>query len=675
MVADEILGGLRPSWERRNFAWTCDAVSLSCLGYADDVLLFSGSKASLETMIEDCCMKFGEAGLEVGLDKTHWSSSIAMDGETLAVRGQSIVWERKLEFIGSVIEPGAHSGGAVRHRTQKASSVFCKWKPLLCNPNLSLKERMTAFGASTLSSATWLSGCWTLSKQQEQASESWCARLLSQMVGFKRNPNDDVATSGRSFTVRVTIWPEFSLSAQLICTFALNTVSRGILPVLRATILCIRCWCAGIWLGGVRNNAYGARRSLVELTRRGSTHGAGNRVWSGRTGVRGWSVVETHGQWVGLRLRRTNGSGKLVKAHFSPAVGMDVDVAAVVESRKCAPMSNGFLDVRHWELVESYGLQTLCECHERRFGYPAVVHSGKIAVLERTLAGNRVLEKELEKLQKNNGPKKTAKHIEAKQNRINRESKRLEVETVRLTELQESLRARKETFKVTYEEIKILREDLLREGESMDKKKVSGGHGGNSETRATGTGVLERVGFEETSWLDTRRFVGGSRWLDDGSPEAQQRRRSKEEKIARDDREGVKERCQNGRRCHGWSGWFSVVMRVRTRKLQAIFEWKRFEEEKEFRTVECCDRSSVLESVELERGWFGRGLYRHFPVADFDAHRLGCVARMFQKTGWSERWCTRLVHAWEDCDVRRLSSIENGKDNRRLSGVRQDGLR
>ena len=67
--ADEILGGLRPSWERRNFAWTCDAVSLSCLGYANDVLLFSGSKASLETMIEDCCTKCGEAGLEVGLDK------------------------------------------------------------------------------------------------------------------------------------------------------------------------------------------------------------------------------------------------------------------------------------------------------------------------------------------------------------------------------------------------------------------------------------------------------------------------------------------------------------------------------------------------------------------------------------------------------------------------------
>ena len=33
------------------------------------------------------------------------------------------------------------------------------------------------------------------------------------------------------------------------------------------------------------------------------------------------------------------------------------------------------------------------------------------------------------------------------------------------------LRVRKETLRVAYEEIKILREDLLREGESMDKNK------------------------------------------------------------------------------------------------------------------------------------------------------------------------------------------------------------
>ena len=32
MVADEILGGLRPRWERDNFVWTCDEVSPQLFG-------------------------------------------------------------------------------------------------------------------------------------------------------------------------------------------------------------------------------------------------------------------------------------------------------------------------------------------------------------------------------------------------------------------------------------------------------------------------------------------------------------------------------------------------------------------------------------------------------------------------------------------------------------------
>ena len=74
----------------------------------------------------------------------------------------------------------------------------------------------------------------------------------------------------------------------------------------------------------------------------------------------------------------------------------------------------------------------------------------KIAVLEKTLAcmsndepvlaGKRVLEKELERYQKKN----TAKHIKAKQNWINRMSKRIETESAKLAEMQENLRVRKE---------------------------------------------------------------------------------------------------------------------------------------------------------------------------------------------------------------------------------------
>ena len=87
MVKDEFLAGR---------AWTCHNVTLSCFGYADDTLLFSNNKASLERMVADCCGAFGQAGFEVGLDQTHWSSSIDGEEEVPHVLGQDTQWERSL---------------------------------------------------------------------------------------------------------------------------------------------------------------------------------------------------------------------------------------------------------------------------------------------------------------------------------------------------------------------------------------------------------------------------------------------------------------------------------------------------------------------------------------------------------------------------------------------------
>ena len=256
------------------------------------------------------------------------------------------------------------------------------------------------------------------------------------------------------------------------------------------------------------------------------------------------------------------------------AVGMDVDVAVGVESRNYAPMRVVLPEVRHWKLVESYRLQTLCECRERRRGYPAVVNSGKITVLEKTLAGmgddepilagKKVLEKELKKLQKKlNGPKKNGK---AHRGQTKLDQQRIQTPRGGICKI----------------------DGIAREPQRPERNIESGLRGNQDSQRGpsergrndtTRTGILERVGFEETGWVDRRRFSGGNRWLDDGGPETQQRSRSKKEKTARDDREGIKERCQNGR-CHGRFGWFSVVMRVHTRTLQTVFECKQHEKEK-----------------------------------------------------------------------------------------------
>ena len=344
--------------------------------------------------------------------------------------------------------------------------------------------------------------------------------------------------------------------------------------------------------------------------------------------------------------------------------------------------------------MESYRLQTLCECRERRRGYPAVVNSVKIAVLEKTLAGmgddgpllagKKVLEKELEKLQKKlNGPKKTAKHIEAKQNWINRESKRFEAETARLTELQESLRVRKETLKVAYEEIKVLREDLLREGETMDKNKS---HFLSPED----TEEIRRLEQQELAFWRGSASKRLAWWTRDGSAgeiagwmmEAQRLNKEVAAKKRKLQETIVRESRQEARMDDAMDDLDgSVVVKVQTRILQEISVRQQHEQEKEFGTVECCDRSGILESVELECGWSGRRLCRHFSVADFNARRLGCVAvaRMFQKTGWGGCWCARIVHAvrtpgrFAMSGSYRKSEMERTIEDCR--GVRHDGLR
>ena len=63
------------------------------------------------------------------------------------------------------------------------------------------------------------------------------------------------------------------------------------------------------------------------------------------------------------------------------------------------------------------------------------------------------------------------KQMEAKQNWINRETKRIEAEVKKLTEMHENIKTQKEKLGVACEEIKKLRTELVHEGESMDKEK------------------------------------------------------------------------------------------------------------------------------------------------------------------------------------------------------------
>ena len=205
--------------------------------------LFSGTKASLEATIEDCCVKFGEAGFEVGLDKTHWSSLIAMDGETLAVRGQSIVWERKLEY--HWVSDRAWCAQWWSGETPYAKGVLGLLQvetSLVQSEPVFERENESVWGEHSFECyiAEWL-------LDSVEATRTRVAILVRTSLepdgGFSSvTPTTTSQLSGGSFTLRDTNRPGFSLSAQLICTFVTKHRLAGILPVLKATILCIRCW-------------------------------------------------------------------------------------------------------------------------------------------------------------------------------------------------------------------------------------------------------------------------------------------------------------------------------------------------------------------------------------------------------------------------------------------------
>ena len=195
----------------------------------------------------------------------------------------------------------------------------------------------------------------------------------------------------------------------------------------------------------------------------------------------------------------------------------------------------------------------------------------------------------------------------------------------------------------------------------------------NSESPTTGIEFAERNTFEETCWMDESRIDRGDCQLDGGSTKTLTRSGSEEERTPRGDREIIHNgRRQDVGRRFGWSGWLSVVVTVQTWILQATSEWTRLAEWKEFGSAKCCDRPCVFESTELERSRSGGRLNGHFPVADFDDHRLGrfVTARMFQEAGWSECWCTRTIHAVRtlggDCDAHQSSCIRDGMDKREL---------
>ena len=96
MLVDKILGvgwscSLISEWTAQGVGWSFDQLSMTCLAHAGGVLLFADSLEKLTRMLNECCASFERAGLVVGADQTHWSSSVVLDGVTMRAGGHDVL--------------------------------------------------------------------------------------------------------------------------------------------------------------------------------------------------------------------------------------------------------------------------------------------------------------------------------------------------------------------------------------------------------------------------------------------------------------------------------------------------------------------------------------------------------------------------------------------------------
>ena len=192
MVVEMVLRKVRDTWKERGAGWMLDGLWVWAVCYADDLVLIAHSPAELSRMCNDLIHEFRLIGLGVGADKTHWTSSPPRPCDTLEVDGHSVVWERNLTYVGTVIDMSGTSGPAMQLRMATATRKLEQWRPILMAPWLALRRRAELTATVLWSSVLWCAQTWTTTKTQRANLDAWASRAFSRVIGLSKHPLEEV---------------------------------------------------------------------------------------------------------------------------------------------------------------------------------------------------------------------------------------------------------------------------------------------------------------------------------------------------------------------------------------------------------------------------------------------------------------------------------------------------
>ena len=132
-------------------------------------------------------MNFLKVGLEIGADKTHWTSYPPTPDQMLRVGGFDCGWEEVLTFVGGVSDLSGNDAKAVDHRIAQGEKVYGRWRPLLSCKWIPKIRRATLATRAAFPAALWLAETWNIAAGVQARLSSWGARVLARAFGVAPN--------------------------------------------------------------------------------------------------------------------------------------------------------------------------------------------------------------------------------------------------------------------------------------------------------------------------------------------------------------------------------------------------------------------------------------------------------------------------------------------------------
>jgi hypothetical protein len=165
------------------------------LRFADDVLLFGGSKSDIGKMIVDLKIEAKKYGLALHIGKTkvltnttrRRPSEIDCGGQAVEVVGD----EAAERYLGRQLAMTGYHATELANRVGAGWKSFFKFKAVLCNRGVPAKSRLGLSESVVTPCVLYASGTWTMTVDAEAKLRTTRRKMLRWMMRIGRKPEED----------------------------------------------------------------------------------------------------------------------------------------------------------------------------------------------------------------------------------------------------------------------------------------------------------------------------------------------------------------------------------------------------------------------------------------------------------------------------------------------------